>query len=446
MSASETKDKQLAGRVLAQVAKLKGAQATVSLTHRVLGNTRFAVNEITSAGDVETRALEVEIMFGQRAARASTNQLDDASIADVVARAARLAKLAPESPEAMPPLGAQTYVAVKHPVDAATAKAGAAQRVIAPSTAIARAQAAKVQVAGFLSHAIETQSLASSAGLWAHLERSHAEYTCSARTSDGTGSGWAGTVGRGLGEIDVDALAAVAIDKAVRAARPRKLEAGKYTVVMEPAAVAPLLGYLLSQWGAREADEGRSFFAKKGGGTKVGDKLFPDLVTVRSDPADVAVGGAPFDREGLPHTATKWIDKGVITKLVYSRYWAKKQGKQPDALASGFTLDGGASSRDELIKGVKRGVLLSRFWYLRVVDPQTVLITGLTRDGTFLIEDGQVVAPVNNFRFNHSPVTMLAGCDALAAPIAVPNDEGAPMRVPALRTHDFNFASVSEAV
>jgi predicted Zn-dependent protease len=446
MPIPEQKAKQIVDRVLGHVAKIKGAQAVVSLVHRQAGNTRFAVNEITSAGDVTTQGVSVQVSFGQRAAVATSNQLDDASLADVVARAARMARLTPENPEAMPPLGPQKYVAIKDGVDAATAAAGAALRGKAPAAAIAQATAAKLQIAGFYEHGVASTSLATSAGLWGHYAASRAAYSCTARTADGTGSGWAGGVGRATAELDVDALAKVAVDKAVRAATPRKLDAGLYTVVLEPAAVASLLGFLFFSADARRADEGRSFFSKAGGGNKIGDKLFPDTITVRTDPTDVAVGGAPFDGEGLAQRPMRWIDKGVVANLVYNRFWAKKLGKPATAFPSGITFEGGGASRDALIKGVKRGVLITRFWYLRMVDPQTVLVTGLTRDGTFLIENGEVVAPVNNFRFNHSPITMLAKCDGLAAAIAVSSDDGPTMRAPALRTSEFNLASVSEAV
>ena len=143
----------------------------------------------------------------------------------------------------------------------------------------------------------------------------------------------------------------------------------------------------------------------------------------------------------MPLARTRWIDRGKVTALTYDRYWAKKQGVAPTGSPEGWILDGGKATRDELIKGVKRGVLITRFWYIRSLDPQTILLTGLTRDGTYLIENGAVVAPVMNFRFNESPVQMLARCDALTPAVIAGG-----MRVPALRTHDFNLASISEAV
>jgi predicted Zn-dependent protease len=202
------------------------------------------------------------------------------------------------------------------------------------------------------------------------------------------------------------------------------------------------LTFLSGSLNARRADEGRSFFARPGGGTRIGDKLFPASITLRTDPADAQLAVAPFDREGLPRAPTTWIEQGTVRALAYDRYWAKKQGKPATGQPAGWILDGGTASRDELVKGVARGVLITRCWYLRWLDPQTILVTGLTRDGVFLIEHGAIVRPVNNFRFNESPVQMLARCDAMSPAVLTEGN----VRVPALRTHDFNLASISEAV
>src|SRR4029079_19741977 len=186
-------------------------------------------------------------------------------------------------------------------------------------------------------------------------------------------------------------------------------------------------------------------------------KLFPDTITLSSDPADAGLGSPPFDTEGFPLATTRWIDKGVLTGLPYSRYWAKKQGKPPTGRitgggpgggggGAGWVLDGGTASRDELIKGVQRGVLITRFWYLRPLDPQTLLATGLTRDGVYLIENGSIAHPVNNFRFNESPVQMLSRADGLGMAAIPSGVEGGALRVPSVRTHEFNLASISEAV
>jgi len=434
----EAKARQLVGRVLARAPK--GGDATVSVSSERRGNTRFARSEITSSADVDRQTLAVTVQFGKRSATATTNAFDDAALEDVVARAARMAKLAPESPEAMPALGKQSYVKAKAS-DAATAKLTPAARAKAAGAAIAAGDAAKLVIAGYYQHAITQLARASSAGLWAWHEATSASFSCTARTADASGSGWAETSSNRAADINAEALAKIAVDKATRSAKPKRLEPGRYTVILEPAAVVDLLGFLINALGARRADEGRSYFAKPGGGTRVGDKLFPDLVTLISDPTDAATEGAPFDGEGLPLAKTTWIDKGVLKGLTYGRYWAHKQSKKPTGTPNGWTLAGGKQTREDLIKGVTRGVLITRCWYLRDLDPQTILVTGLTRDGVFLIEKGQLAGPVNNFRFNESPIHMLAKCDAVAGQWISDS-----VRAPTLRTHEFNLASISEAV
>ncbi|HEU0036945.1 MAG TPA: TldD/PmbA family protein [Kofleriaceae bacterium] len=437
---TEAEARQLATRVLAAVRRIKTADGNVRLSATRAGNTRFAVNEITSSADVDRVELSVTVQLGKRAATATTNQLDDRSVADVVDRAHRMAKLAPENPEAMPALGAQIYKRAKAAADPATVKLTPDARAKAAGAAIASGDGAKVAIAGFYEHAQRALALASTAGLWAYHAWTTAGMTATARTPDGTGSGWAGASSNRGADVDAGALAKLAVDKAVRSQKPTRLDPGRYTVILEPAATAAMLSFLVGALSARRADEGRSYFAKPGG-TRVGDKLFPDAITLRSDPTDAQLAATPFDREGVPIAPATWIDKGTLKGLAYDRYWAKKQGKPPTGRPDGWILDGGKATTEQLLAGVKRGVLVTRMWYLRSLDPQTLLVTGLTRDGTFLVEDGKITRPVMNFRFNESPVQMLGKCDALGVPVLVSG-----MRVPALRTHEFNLASISEAV
>lgn len=365
----------------------------------------------------------------------------------------------------MPLLGPQRYLASPSAYDAATDRLHAETRAAAAHTAISAAEGARVTVAGFYEHDVSAHALANSAGLRAYHLSTSARFTNTARTSDGTGSGWAGILSHRAAEIDVGTLVKVAVDKALRSAKPRRLEPGRYTVVLEPAAVAELFGFMRGALDARAVDEGRSFFSLPGGGSRLGEKLFSELVTLRSDPTDRATPAATFDGEGMALKPTTWIEGGRLTALRYSRHWANQRGKAPTGQPTTYHLHGGsAGSAQELLRGVKRGVLITHFWYTRVVDPQSILITGLTRDGVFLIENGELTAPVNNFRFNESPVTMLRNADALTRDtLRTPflggggrqrvglvqlQDFGAggETRVPALRTHEFNLASISSAV
>ncbi len=418
----------------------KGVECVTSVSSQRQGNTRFGVNEISSSADVVRELVTVTIQIGKRQATATTNQTDAASLAAVVGRATSMARISPENPEAMPPLGRQTYRPAASALDPATSKLTPVERAKTVGAALAGKEGG-MMISGYYEHAARYVALASSRGLRATHEYTTVDLRVTARTADGTGSGWGGGTSHRAADLDGAALAKIAIDKAKSSAKPTKLDPGRYTVVLEPAAVSDLFGWLYGALGARRADEGRSFFSKPGGGTRVGEKLFPDWVTVRSDATDPRLVARPFDNEGLAAVPTTWIDKGTVKALTYPRYWAQKQGKQPTGTPSGWILEGGKATRDELLKGVKRGVLITRFWYLRSLDPQTLLVTGLTRDGVYLIENGAVTRPVNNFRFNDSPVHMLDKCDAMTPAVI-----SQWVRVPALRTHEFNLASISEAV
>jgi predicted Zn-dependent protease len=447
MALDEGRVNTILGEALGLAGKIApGAEVQVRLHAGRAANTRFARNEITSTGDVDEIQVAITVAFGRRHAQATTNQTDPDSLRRAIDSAARVARIAPESPEHMPVLPAQRYQRSPLAFDAATDRLQAPVRARAAQAAIAAAEDAGLVAAGYYEHDTQVLGLATSAGLRAYHLQTVARFTTTCRTADGTGSGWAGALSHRAGEVDPVALARVAADKARGSARPRKLPPGRYTVVLEPAAVAELLLFLSFSLAARPADEGRSYFSRPGGGNRIGEKLFGEAVTLRTDPFAADTPAAPFDHDGLPQRATSWIDRGTLTGLIYSRYWAQKQGKPPTAFPTTLHLLPGKTPSDELVKGVKRGLLVTRFWYSRMVDPQTLLVTGLTRDGVFLIEDGQITAPVNNFRFNESPVTMLRNTDALAdRSVRVPLG-GGRLRVPALRTHEFNMASVSEAV
>ena len=225
-------------------------------------------------------------------------------------------------------------------------------------------------------------------------------------------SGWAAGGARDWGQIDPAALGRVAAQKAVAQPQSAAIEPGLYTVVLEPQAVADLVPLLVGAFNARTADEGRSPFSKQGGGTQIGEKVADERVTLYSDPADPDLLGQPFDGEGLPLGRTVWIENGILKNLAYSRFWAQKQGKQPTGggggaagrrCGGGLKLAGGTKTTDELIAGTERGVLVTHFFYIRSLDPRTVLQTGLTRDGTFLIENGKIDAGAEELPLEREP-------------------------------------------
>ncbi|MBI3048686.1 MAG: TldD/PmbA family protein [Acidobacteria bacterium] len=442
---SREEAKALADRML----RLSAADQTrVHITSESHGNTRFADASITTSGDTADTELTVTATVGRRRASASTNVLDDAALKRTVELAARLARLSPDDPELMPELGPETYIASDAFIDRTAgltgdARAAAVKRVVDAALEAGK-PAGSVFVAGYLEARARTIAVATSAGLFAYHQTTDAELSVTARTPDGTGSGWASAGSRDWGTVDPAALGRVAARKAVASRNPEALDPGLYTAVLEPQAVNDLVPLLAGALSARAAGEGRSAFSKAGGATRLGERVVDERVMLYSDPADPNLRGAPFDNEGLPIKRTVWIENGVLRNLSYTRFWAQKQGKQPTGapLLGGLTLAGGARSTDELIAGCPRGVLVTHFFYIRSLDPRTVLQTGLTRDGVFLIENGKVVRPLKNFRWNESPLLMLNRLEDIGRP----EPTAAGRMMPALRIRDFNFTSLSDAV
>jgi predicted Zn-dependent protease len=440
-------------------------ETRVTIRGSARANTRFAVNQISTAGDNTDTVVSVRSIYGKRSATATTNKLDDAALKAVVANAEALAKLSPEDPEAMPELAPQTYQESKGWSEA-TAQLDPAARAAAVKRITDPARAAGLVSTGYIESRGDSLAIANSKGLFAYGRGTEAVLTTTVRTPDGLGSGWGGGAHWDWAKLDPAAMGAVAIEKAKASRSPVAIEPGRYTVVLEPTAVGNLVQLLGGALNARSADEGRSFFTKPGGGTKIGMKVVDERVTIFSDPMDPDTFNNPFGGDGLPLHRNVWIENGVVKTLAYDRYWAQKQGREPNVSGGGggfgggggggggglggLKMTGGEGSLEDLIRGTDRGILVTRFWYIRAVDPRTILYTGLTRDGTFLIEKGKIVRPVKNFRFNESPIFMLNNLEAMSRSVRVSASEsgntGQAIVVPAIRTRDFTFTSLSDAI
>jgi predicted Zn-dependent protease len=413
------------------------------------GNTRFADASITTSGSATNVSVTITATIGRRRASASTNVVDDASLQRTVALAAQLARLSPEDPELMPELGPQMYAEVNafvgRTADLDPETRAAAVRSAVDAAATAGRPAGAIFTAGYLEANTRSIAVATSNGLFAYHRTSDADFSITARTPDRTGSGWAHGGSRDWGAIDAAAIGRIAAAKAVASRNPEAIPPGLYTAVLEPQAVTDLVPLLGGALNARNADEGRSPFSKPGGGNRIGERVADERVTLYSDPSDARLLGQPFDAEGLPVGRIVWIEKGILRNLQYTRFWAQKQGVQPTGNAfavGGLALTGGTRSTEELIAGCERGVLVTHFFYIRALDPRTVLQTGLTRDGTFLIEKGRITRALKNFRWNESPLLMLNRLEEIGRPEAT----AAGMTMPALRVRDFNFTSLSDAV
>ncbi|HEY7567938.1 MAG TPA: TldD/PmbA family protein [Gemmatimonadaceae bacterium] len=453
--------KALADRVLSFA---KGDQTRVFINSGWAGNTRFAGNEITTSGGTTNTSVTVTSTVGRRRASAQTNVLDDESLRRTVAFAESLARLSPEDPEIVPELGPQNYANVNGFFDA-TASLTPETRATATRQAIQTAEnegraAGNIFVAGFLQADAGANAIATSAGLFAYHRNSSADLSLTARTPDGTGSGWSSAGARDWSAIDPAKLGRVAAQKAVASRNPKAIEPGLYTVVLEPQAVSDLIPGLIGAFNARPNDEGRGTFSKRGGGggTRLGEKIADERVTIFSDPTDPQLLAQPFANDGTPLRRVVYVENGILKNFSYDRFWAQKQGQTPTTGSGGggfggggggfggggggLKFVGGTKSTEELIAGCQRGILVTHFFYIRSLDQRTVMLTGLTRDGTFLIENGQVTQSLKNFRWNESPLFLLSKIEEIGR--AELTSAGQVM--PALRAKDFNFSSLSDAV
>lgn len=444
---SKEQTKALTDRILSLS---KAEQTFVAVNGSDRASLRFARNTATTSGATSGTSVAITAAFGKRSGTVTASQFDDASLQRAIRNAEEIAKVSPENPEAMPFLGPQTFSPVNAYFDDA-ANATPEWRASSVEAAIALSKKKDVVSAGFVETQSAMQAVASSQGLFGYDRFTAADYNLTARTPDGSGSGWASKSFNELRLLQPSSLAETAIEKAALAKSPSAIEPGKYTVILEPAAIADLLAFMIFSGDARQADEGRSFYSKKGGGNRVGEQVVGEKVTIYSDPAHPLAPSIAFDNEGLPIARNVWVEKGVLKDLFYSRFWAEKMNKKPTAGPNNLIMDGGTATMNDLIAGTERGVLVTRFWYIRPLDPQTILVTGLTRDGLYLIEKGKITRPVKNMRWNESPIVAFNNIEAMTPAERVVSGEGfggsgLALVCPAARIREFTFSSSSDAV
>lgn len=424
-------------------------ETRVSINSAARADTRFALNQVTTSGENQDTQVTITAYAGNRSASVNTNRLDEASLSAAAKQAYEIAKLVPPNPERMPELGAQTYPA---PRERAITLPSPTERAAASKIVTELARANDLIATGFIECRASATALANSKGLFAYDSSSTVTMTTTVRSPDGTGSGWACTDGNSFSDLDPQRVAATAVQKAKDSRNPVAIEPGRYTTILEPTAVGNLVQLIANAMQARSADEGRSFFSKQGGGNKIGLKVVDERVTLLSDPADSPSTGGGYDGDGVPLEKVTWIENGVVKNLNYDRFWAQKQGVQPTRSGgrSALRMLGGTTSVADMVKNTERGILVTRFWYIRGVDPRTILYTGLTRDGTFLIENGKVTRPIKNFRFNESPIFFLNNLEAMGPTIRINASEnlgaGGAVYMPPIKVRDFTFSSLSDAV
>jgi len=429
--------------------KLPGCQVDVQWTEDDF--IRFARNGITTSGYRVTQQISItSTTADKRSGNSAVSELTPEALKAGVKQAEDLALISHPSPEDMPALPAQKYPRLSN-FDPLTAAARGDVLIPHVQAVLAGAIKNKLITAGFIQRSANAVGVGNKAGLFGYHTYTDSSLTHTMRNPEGTSSGWATQSSVMVKDLNGAEQAAVSIKKCLGGINRKKLDPGKYTVIMEPAAVADMIGWLGFAFGARDAEQGQSFLSKPGQdpnatATFLGEKMFPEIVTLRSDPFHPKLASTPWGPSLLPNEKIAWIDKGVVSNLFYDRFWASKAGKKPTPSPVNLVLEGQNNSLDDLVASVDRGLLVTRLWYIRVVQPKTWQLTGLTRDGVFLIEKGKITDPIVNFRWNQSPAEVLQRTTKLTQPIRVTNDETGSNMAPALITTDFNLTSVSDAV
>ena len=431
-----------------RILKLSEADETeVEIDSTVDALTRFANNTIHQNVSEHTLGISVRAVVDGRTARATTNKTDEESLRRVTAAAMRLARNQPENPDLLPMLGPQKYQKVSH-YYASTVSATPQDRARAVTRVCKMAEEGKQTSAGIFTTGLVRNLLMNSKGLSARHDHTRAEF--SVTILEENSSGWAKSNSPDILNIDSDALFESASEKAAGSRKPRELEPGHYTAILEPAAVLDFVGFIFYDFAGTAVLDKRSCF-----NDRMGKKIFGENVTLWDDVYHPLQVGAPWDGEGFPRQKVLLVDRGVPKNLVYSRATAKKMTAKPTG--HGFTLPneygeapmnlvfgGGDKSVDDMIRSTERGVLVTRFWYIREVEPYEKVLTGMTRDGTFLVEDGRVTGGIRNFRFNQSIIEALAKVETLGPAVRATGEESFEMVVPPMKIRDFHFSEVTK--
>lgn len=416
----------------------------VSLSTGEEALSRFSENQISQNISINRFNLTITSYFGKRSASASTTELDADAIAQTIRRSEELARIAPEDPEWVPLLEPQSYEQRTPAFDQATAtlsplaRGEIIQRVCALSTK------AGVEGSGTLSTEAFVRVVGNSRGLRVCDRGTEADFSFTARIEDG--SSWSQRTGFALNQLPIEPLIEQLIERALASRRPREVNPGTYPVVFNGAAFAELLSWVIWNLDARAADEGRSFMSRtdetgKPSGNRLGEQMFSPLVQVQRHPAHPLLQLGTCFGDGLSNHYTEVIKDGIPQTLSYSRYWAQQQGKEPTGGMFPIVMSGSNQSLTDLIAQTERGILVNRSWYVRYINPRTLEVTGMTRDGTFWIEDGEIVYPIKNLRFNQSLPEMLRDVDALSTV-----QRFGTSVIPGVRVKAFNFSSVTDSV
>jgi PmbA protein len=409
--------------------------------------TRFANNTIHQNVAEQVLNVTVRTVLDGRTARATTNKTDEDSLGRVVAASKALAHSRPRSPDLLPMPGPQKYTKAARYFEN-TAHATPADRARAVARVTEMAEKNKQTAAGIFTTGVTQSAIANTRGLFASHRQTRAEFSITILESDS--SGWAKANAPDLSRIDPTALARSASEKSAASRKPGEAAPGKWIVILEPAAVLDLVGFLFYDFAGTSVADQRSCFNKR-----IGKRVMGENITLHDDVYHPLQSGLPFDGEGIPRQKVLLVDKGVPSNLVYARATAKRMKAKPTG--HGFPLpndlgeapmnlvfSGGDSSVDEMVRSTERGILVTRLWYIREVDPYEKVLTGMTRDGTFLVQNGRVTGGIRNFRFNQSILEMLSNVELLGPAVRAAGEESFEMVVPQMKVRDFHFSEVTK--
>ncbi|MDR4474677.1 MAG: TldD/PmbA family protein [Nitrospira sp.] len=416
-----------------------GDETFLSLRDSHGGTTRFANNQVIQNVNQRRGSLSITVAFGRRHGTASTTDFTAGAVRETLKQAESIARLSPDDPEYLPPVGPQTYLSLPTSRPE-TSAAGPARRLDYAREAIGQCKMENLNAAGTVSSGVATIGLAAGTGLRAYEERTEARFSLTVQAGDATG--WSAAAHRSIDRLHVQERTLAAIIKAKRGAdEPQELPPGRYTVILEPAAVAGLLSWMIWMLDAKSFFKGTSPF-----NGKLGSRIIDRRLSLSNQPAHADLLGYGFTHEGLPVVESGWIESGVLTQLLHDRYTAREHRIDPLATLESphFSGERPIGTRvDDLIRTTQRGILVTNFWYIRPVNPSDLTLTGMTRDGTFLIENGEITSAIRNFRFHESPLRALNQVDAYTTPAEAVTSETGKALVPAMRIHDFNFSSVT---
>jgi predicted Zn-dependent protease len=397
--------------------------------------TRLGENAITQNTGGEEENIRLIVAYGNRHGSSITNRLDVRSIDSLVDRAQAIAKNTPEDPEYMPPLKPQRYPEMPQKFYEDVAGITPADITTHVATVVDAAKKNNYTASGIFEGSYSITAIANSEGLSAFDRNSTITYSTTIHGP--RGSGHASECGESARQVDAGRMARRALDTAIQAQDPQDIEPGDYTVIFEPQAVFDLLTFFIWNLSARDADEGTTVFAGK-----VGQKIFSDKVTLSLEVDDPVLPVRLYGEDGLPLKQTTWVRNGVLERLRHDRYWAQQKNTNPDPMPYPIFMEGEDRSTEALIADCERALLVKRLWYIRYVDRRELLLTGMSRDGLFLIEKGKVTGPVKNLRFNESPVVFLKNVVATSRQERVSNWA----KVPGVMSENFTFHSTTESL